>query len=99
MSHPLILKQLWDFGVQISSGQLNRLLTEGQESFHAEKAEMLRVGVAVSSYLNVEDTAARHQGQNGYCPHIGNELVACCASTESKSRINFLELLRAGQTD
>jgi len=95
----LILKQLWEFGVQISAGHLNRLLTEGHEPFHAEKAEMLRVGLAVSSYVNVDDTAARHQGQNGYCTHIGNELFAWFASTESKSRINFLELLRAGHTD
>jgi len=99
VSQPLLLKQLWDFGVQLSSGQLSRLLTEGHESFHAEKAEMLRVGLAVSAYLHVDDTAARHQGQNGYCTHIGNELFAWFASTESKSRINFLELLRAGQTD
>lgn len=85
--------------MQISAGQLNRLITEGHESFHAEKAEILRVGLAVSSYLNVDDTAARHQGQNGYCTHIGTELFAWFSSTESKSRINFLELLRAGQTD
>lgn len=95
----LILKQLWAFGVQISAGHLNRLLTEGHEPFHAEKAEILRVGLAVSSYINVDDTAARHQGHNGYCTHIGNELFAWFSSTESKSRINFLELLRAGQTD
>ena len=60
---------------------------------------MLRVGLAVSAYIHVEDTAARPQGQNGYCMHIGNEWFAWFASTESKSRINFLEVLRAGQTD
>jgi len=99
VSQPLILKQLWEFGVQISAGQLNRLITAGHEDFHEEKAEILRVGLAVSSYINVDDTAARHQGQNGYCTHIGNELFAWFASTESKSRLNFLELLRAGHTD
>lgn len=99
VSQQLILKQLEAFRVQISSGQLNRLITEGHEAFHAEKAEMLRVGLAVSSCINVDDTAARHQGQNGYCTHIGNELFAWFASTESKSRINFLELLQAGHTD
>jgi hypothetical protein len=98
-SQQLILKQLMAFGVQISSGQLNRLITEGHEAFHVEKAEMLRVGLAVSAYINVDDTAARHQGQNGYCTHIGNELFAWFSSTESKSRINFLELLQAGHTD
>jgi Transposase IS66 family len=85
--------------VQISAGQLNRLIPERQESFPAEKAELLRVGLAVSSYINVDDTAARHQGQNGYCTHIGNELFAWFASTESKRRLNFLELLRAGHRD
>jgi hypothetical protein len=99
VSQQLLLKELGAFGVQISAGQLNRLLTEGHEEFHAEKAEMLRVGLAVSSYINVDDTAARHQGQNGYCTHIGNELLTWFSSTESKSRSNFLELLRAGQTD
>jgi hypothetical protein len=99
VSQQLLLKELRAFGVQISAGQLNRLLTKGHEEFHAEKAELLRVGLAVSSYINVDDTAARHQGQNGYCTHIGNELFTWFASTESKSRINFLELLRAGQTD
>jgi hypothetical protein len=99
VSQPLILKQLWEFGVQISAGQLNRILSAGHEEFHAEKAEMLGVGLEVSSYINVDDTAARHQGQNGYCTHIGNELFAWFASTESKSRINFLELLRAGHTE
>ena len=33
------------------------------------------------------------------CTHIGNELFAWFKSTGSKSRINFLELLRAGNKD
>jgi len=95
----LLLKQLWQWGVSMSSGQLNRLLIHGHESFHAEKAEVLRSGLEVSSHINVDDTGARHQGQNGYCTHIGNDWFAWFSSTESKSRINFLELLRAGETD
>ena len=33
------------------------------------------------------------------CTHIGNELFAFFASTESKSRLNFLEILRQPHTD
>jgi len=95
----LILKQLWEWGVEISSGQLNRLLIDGHERFHEEKAEVLRIGLDVSSPINVDDTGARHQGKNGYCTPIGNEWFAWFSSTDSKSRINFLELLHAGQTD
>jgi hypothetical protein len=94
----LLLKQLWQWGVSISSGQLNRLLIHGHEPFHAEKAEVLRTGLEVSAHINVDDTGARHQGRNGYCTHIGNEWFTWFSSTASKSRINFLELLRAGET-
>lgn len=99
VTQPLILEQLREFGVDISSGQVNQILTEGHDRFHAEKDEILRVGLAVSSYVNVDDTGARHQGKNGYCTHIGNELFAWFQSTGSKSRINFFELLRAGCED
>ena len=94
----LILKQVLEFGIQISAGELNRIIIEEKDLFHAEKDEVLRAGLEVSSYIQVDDTGARHQGKNGYCTHIGNELFAWFSSTERKSRINFLELLRADGT-
>lgn len=57
------------------------------------------MGLQQSGYVHVDDTGARHRGRNGYCTHIGNELFAWFASTQSKSRINFLELMRAGHED
>ncbi len=97
VSQPLLLEQLWEWGVDISSGQLNRILTENKDLFHKEEDAILSVGLKVSDYINVDDTGARHAGKNGYCTHIGNEFFAWFQSTDSKSRINFLELLRAGQ--
>ena len=38
----------------------------------------------------------RYRGNNGYVTQIGNEFFAWFETTSSKSRINFLELLRAG---
>ena len=99
VTEPLILEELREWGVEMSSGQLHRLITEGKEQFHREKDEILRVGLRVSGHIHVDDTGARHQGKNGYCTHIGNEWFAWFESTESKSRVNFLELLRAGHTD
>ena len=95
MPQGLILGQLLNFGIQISEGQINHILTEDHEDFHEEKADSLRAGLDVSSYINTDDTGARHKGKNGYCTHIGNELFAWFSSTESKSRINFLKLLQA----
>jgi hypothetical protein len=99
VTQPLIRKQLLEWGIDISSGQLNRLLIEDKEEFHAEKTELLPAGLAVSSYIQVDDTGARHQGKNGFCTFIGNELFSWFESTGSKSRINFLKLLRQGNED
>jgi len=99
VTQPLIWEELRDFGIDISKGQVNRILTEGKEIFHVEKDGILRAGLDVSDYIHVDDTGARHAGKNGYCTHIGNELFAWFASTESKSRINFMELLRTGYSD
>jgi hypothetical protein len=99
VTQPLLLEQLHQLGIDISAGQLSRLLTEKIDGFTLEKAELLPAGLAVSAYVQVDDTGARHQGHTGYCTHIGNELFACFASTDSKSRVNFLEILRGPYTD
>jgi len=99
VTQPLLLEQLRQLGIDISAGELSRILTEGKDAFHQEKAELLPAALAVSAYVQVDDTGARHQGHNGSCTHIGNELFASFASTESKSRLNFLELLRRPHTD
>lgn len=96
VTQPLLLEQLRDYGVDMSAGELNRLLTENKDIFHQEKIDILSSGLKHSSYIHVDDTGARHQGKNGYCTHIGNELFAWFESTGSKSRINFLELLQMG---
>ena len=99
VTQPLLLSQLRQWGVDISSGQLNRVLIEHNDAFHREKDQLLPAGLAASTYVHVDDTGARHRGQNGYATHIGNEHFAFFASTASKSRINFLELLRTPYTD
>jgi len=99
VTQPLLLEQLREFEIDISTGHLSNILIEGKEAFHKEKDRILAVGLEVSNYINVDDTGARHNGKNGYCTHIGNELFSFFKSTESKSRINFLKLLRAGHSD
>jgi hypothetical protein len=99
VTQPLILEQLWELGIDISSGQVNRIITEGKDRFHEEKDEILRVGLEISGHVNVDDTGARHKGKSGYCTHIGNELFAWFHSTDSKSRINFLKILCRERTE
>jgi len=99
VTQPLLLEQLHELDIDISNGQLNNILIENKDRFHKEKDDILSVGLQVSGYINVDDTGARHKGKNGYCTHIGNELFSWFESTESKSRINFLKLLRARNSD
>src|SRR5271155_3595891 len=89
-----ILAFLHATGIKISVAQLNALLTEGKDKavFHAEKDTILKVGLEVSSSFTVDDTGARHQGENWVTTHIGNDLFAWFETTDSKSRRNFLEL-------
>jgi hypothetical protein len=99
VTQPLLLEQLHEFGVDISAGQISNILVEGNNAFHQEKEGILATGLEVSSYVSVDDTGARHQGNNAYCTHIGNEWFSWFETTATKSRLNFLKLLRAGRTD
>jgi Transposase IS66 family len=93
VTEPLLLEQLWEYGIAISAGQLHALLTANKERFHQEKAEVLAVGLVEASYIGTDDTGARHQGHNGYCTVIGNDLFAYFESSDHKSRLNFLHVL------
>jgi len=85
--------------VAISKRQLQRLLTAQQEQFTAEAQDVLRAGLETAPYVSVDDTGARHKAKNGYCTQIGNDWFTWFGTRSSKSRLNFLELLRAGHTD
>jgi Transposase IS66 family len=99
VTQPLLQDELAQLGIMISAGQINRILTEGKGVFHQEKAELLPAGLGSAPYIQVDDTGARHQGRNGFCTQIGNEFFAYFASTDSKSRVNFLEVLRGDHRD
>jgi len=99
VTQPLLLEQLHELDIDISKGTLNSLLIENKDRYHEEKDSILAAGLEVSSYVNVDDTGARHNGKNGYCTHIGNESFSWFESTGSKSRVNFLKLMSAGRSD
>ena len=86
-------------GVSISKRQLQRLLTDKQDGFIAEAQDVLRAGLETSRFVSVDDTGARHKGENGFCTQIGNDWFTWFGTRSSKSRLNFLGLLRAGHTD
>ena len=99
VTQPLLHEQLKGFGIDISTGSLSRILTENKEVFHQEKSEILSMALQEMDFIQTDDTGARHQGKNGYCTVICNDFFTYFKSTASKSRINFIELLRGKYTD
>jgi hypothetical protein len=98
VTQPLLLNQLRELGVSISSGQLSNLLTKKNSEFTAEKEALLVKGLRNSHYIQVDDTGSRHQGKNGYCTQFGNQDFAYFQSSGSKSKGNFLTILQGRQT-
>jgi len=96
---PRLAALLAELGIDISKRQIVRLLSAKQEVFLKENMEVLREGLSSASWITVDDTGARHKAKNGFCTHIGNDRFAFFATTASKTRLNFLELLRAGRDE
>ena len=88
-----------DVGVAISKRQVVRLLTSGLDGFVAEDAAVLHTGLVSSPYVTVDDTGARHGAGNFHTTQIGGEHFSAFRTTASKSRLNFLSILRGNYCD
>ena len=96
---PRLVGLLRDIGVDISKRQVVRLLNGDKEAFLLEARGVLRAGLETARWVTVDDTGARHKAMNGVCTQLGNDHFAWFATTGSKSRLNFVGLLRAGHGD
>lgn len=88
-----------DIGLNISKRQVVRLLIGQLDGFAAEDAAVLHAGMVSSSYVTVDDTGARHSHNPHYTTHIGGPNFTVFRTTKSKSRLNFLSLLRGNYQD
>jgi hypothetical protein len=96
---PRLTALLQSVGVSISKREVQRLLTEQQDGFRDEARDVLRAGLETSGWVSVDDTGARHKARNGFCTQIGNDRFTWFGTRSTKTRLNFLDLLRAGHTD
>jgi hypothetical protein len=95
---PRLVEHLAVLGLCVSKRQVVRILTH-QGLFLSEAEAVLRAGLRTARWISVDDTGARHKATNGVCTQIGDDRFTAFATTSSKSRLNFLELLRAGHRD
>jgi hypothetical protein len=99
MTAPRLAALLCSLGICISKRQVVRLLIADQDGFLTEARDVLRAGLLSAAWITVDDTGARHKAANGFCTQIGNAHFTWFGTTDSKSRLNFLALLRAGHDD
>lgn len=97
---PRLVEHLTSIGVQISKRQVLRIIHgAAMPGFRDEAVAALRTGLETADWISVDDTGARHQAKNGVCTQVGNDHFTWFCTTVSKSRLNFLQVLRAGHTD
>ncbi len=93
---PRLTAILNSIGVEISKRQVVRLLTTDLEQFVEEDSAVLHAGLVSAPFITVDDTGARHNRRNAFTTQIGGERFSTFRTSLSKSRLNFLSVLRAG---
>jgi len=96
MSIPKIVEFYSNIGTLISGSYISNRLTKPayMDVFHHEKNEMHKVGLEVSSYIQIDDTTTRVNGQNHYTQIICNEFYTAFFTTKRKNRLTVLDILR-----
>jgi hypothetical protein len=97
MSQAAIHSLLTCAGVSLSTGQVNRLLVEGQDLFHEESQEVLLSGLSCAPWANIDDTATRVNGTNAHCHVLGNPLFSFYHTAPRKDRQAVLSALCGGK--
>ena len=90
---PRVAEILRSIGLNISDTQVKRLLNDDIDIFLDENDAVFKAGLAGAVWISVDDTGARHDGENGYTTSIGNDRFCCFFTTPTKSRLNVLSLL------
>jgi len=94
MTEPKIAQTLQNFGIQISAGQISRLLIGNMEPLRREKAAVVEAGLRSSPWQHLDDTPSRVEGNNWHCHVLCNPLFTAYFTTERKDRLTVLDVLR-----
>lgn len=84
-------------GVQISVGQVARLLVEDQDRWHDEAAAIVAAALRGSPWQELDDTSTRVNGQNQYAQVLTSPLATVYRTTPCKDRLTVVDVLRQGR--
>ncbi|MBW2566874.1 MAG: transposase [Deltaproteobacteria bacterium] len=94
VTQPRILDLLDDADIIISAGQLSNFLIKNHDGFHKEKDALYEAGLKSSPWHHIDDTSTRVNGQNQYCQILCNPLYTAYFTTQNKSRLTVIDVLR-----
>ena len=89
-----------DIGISISEGEISNILTKSKhEELASEKQSILKAGMEKSSFVQTDETGARHQGRNHYTHVICNPIFTCYFIKPDKKRNTIKSFLGLGEED
>lgn len=97
VSQPKIRELLQTVGITISAGEISNLLIKGHAIFHQERQEIVRAGVASTSYAHLDSTATRVSGRNHACHVLCNPYYTAYSTQPGKDRVSLVAALLGGQ--
>jgi len=80
----------------ISPATISRFITDNHEVFHQEKTDIVKAGLASSTYQQMDDTGARVKGKNHYTHILCNVFYTAFFTRRRKDRLTILEILTQG---
>ena len=93
MTEPKIADWLRNLGIVISSGQIWRLLEQGQERLQEEKEAIVEAGLASSPWQQLDATGTRVEGENQDGHVLCNPLYTAYSTTPGKDRMTVIDVL------
>ena len=80
-----IHKILEEIGIMISEGEISNILTKEKSNAYAiEKRAIFEAGVNHADYLNIDETGARHKGNNHYLHVVCNKFFSAFFIRQAK---------------
>ena len=94
MSEPKIIEFIEQIGINLSKGIVSDWLSKSTDSWQEEADEIVKAGLASTSYQHLDDTGTRVDGVNHHCHILGNPLYTMYGTRRYKNRLAVISVLQ-----
>ena len=94
MSEPKIIEFVEQIGVNVSKGVVSEWVSDKRGEWKQEADEIVRAGLASSSWQHIDDTSTRVNGVNHYCHILCNPYYTAYATRRHKDRLTVVAVLQ-----